>query len=244
MTPWEALEVIKKLYTDQWGHIVQWDKDKGDTANREGVVAFLVKIQGLEDWSDRFNKVLNQLEFTPGIYRRHGFPQPGDQDYVGDIERFSRDQQTPLEVAMGEYPEQRFRLLKLYMNHACRCYKYQNKDWWIGTYGRSLGYEKRNLRPLFEDMALVINSLFACTRRIKDIFTKEPDTSNDVNHALLIIQASRKKSTWLSWIATKIYKISNPQKALDQYFSEKSGAPPISVLYREPLRIALNDGKI
>lgn len=247
MTPQDAIDIIVKDYTDSYGHIVQKDGDKGDTANREGIVAALYRWNNLPyaKWATHFDQVLNQLEKSPGIYIRHGFPKSTDQDYVGDPARFSRDQQTTIEIGMGEYPTQQGRLQRLHDTHKARWWKYQNKDWGTGTYSRSL-YRETGLAQEFADIRILINSCLAYLRRGMDAVryvlywigaesNYNPDVSNDINLALEVIHAYKHGHTCTSWIASRLYRWTNPQKAVETYFSDKSGAPPIHVLYKRPL---------
>lgn len=246
LSPKEALDIIKSQYTDAYGHICQQPGyDKGDTANREGVVAALVKWNGLEDWSSRFDQVLNQLEKQPGAFIRHGFARPPqDQDYCYLPTGFSRDQQTPIEIAMGEYPNQLVRLYRLYDAHRARYYKYQNKDWGTGTYSRSL-FNRAGIDASLNDISLLINVSLAFYRRFMDRYTKDRDTSNDVNLALLVIQAHKKGHSPISWLASRLYWKSNPMSALENYFGPTNYygvmtqlAPPIHWLYVNPLKEA------
>jgi hypothetical protein len=174
--------------------IVQADGDGGDTAQRTGMFYYVHQDAAA------FTHALDQLEIQPGIYIRH----PHQIDYRSDPSRFSRDQQRPLVIAMGKY-RMNDRLWRLAKAHLMRLGKYQNFDFagpsHVGEYVRA--FRARALYPLLfvTDLGLVFDSIdLAVTSQFN------PDSTDDNNHVLALLQAQDIMSTPVSWVARKIYK--------------------------------------
>lgn len=239
----QAVEVIEREYTDNLGIIVQRDGDRGDSASRVGIYYYLRilnETDNKQELSETFHVVLDKLEIQPGIYVRH----PDDtysngtpvQSYVNNPSGFSRDQQTPIQIAMGEYPLERSRLQRLFAKQLSRLGTYQNKD--IGgpetlsIYFRSLNSIGAYPVDLLGDVELLVNSLIRLGKRKAN----PDDTSDDVNHCLALIQAYYRYPTPISLLARQVYKLSNPMQALESYFRFETNAPPMAELFRPQMR--------
>jgi len=84
-------------YWDKYGLLVQKDGDGGDTLNRMGHWAIGKYICG-SDVSRYFSyKVNRYLHNGDGVYRRH----PDPEMWYSDWDRATRDQLTPLVIALG-----------------------------------------------------------------------------------------------------------------------------------------------
>ena len=229
----EVQVVIEQIvqFRDARGYICQkeWDgtKGAGDAASRVGIDAYLTSILGFPH-APLFNYLLDGIEVEPGIYKRH----PTSDISFNTIKDFSRDQQIPLVIAMGAYPEQKPRLMRLFLKHILRFGKYQNWDFMgtqhLGMYLRSFNWKL--LYPLLPilDLGLVIDSISNVVRYKLD----PDDTTNHLNHSLAIIQAYYVQPTPISYIARKIYSWAHPQAGLDSYFRAETGAPPMHLLYK------------
>jgi hypothetical protein len=243
----EAVQIIESQFTDGYGLPVQGDRDRGDSASRVGIIYTLRYMnEGMsEELKYKFNHALNQIEITPTTYVRHpdGFsPYPDGslpQDYIADVSRFSRDQEEEIKIAMGFYPEQHDRLLRLYEKREKDGFHYQNKDIHgpanIGTYLRGIGHSISYLLLTFTDIDLLANAIIrTISRKINPI-----ETSNDLVLSMMFLQAEKRTPTITSWIAKQIYKLSNPIQALDWYFNKDIGhAPPINILFHKPMKDA------
>lgn len=229
------------MHRDQYGLIVQADGDGGDTAQREGMVAFVYSLIGSEftaAWE--FRQAL-QLEISPGVCVRHPF-QP---DFRSDPKQFSRDQQDPLIVAAGACSQTPF-IKRMLWAQVKRLGKYQNADYLtpqsIGCYIRALSAWYLWPLLLFTDLGLLFQALhiyFACRN--------DPNNSDDNNHVIRTLQAQYTLPTPVSYVARKLYKALRPtnygntvlgekshiQGALNWYHSAQFGGnPEIAELYR------------
>lgn len=225
------------IHFDAHGFIVQANGDGGDTAQRTGMLFFQYRDE------EAFSKALDQLEIAPGIYVRH----PYQSGFRNDPNRFSRDQQRALVIAMGSYG-MNDRLWRLAKAHLSRFGKYQNLDYLgpshLGEYLRAFRAWPVYPVLMLTDLGLVISSL--------DIaFTRDKDNVDDNNHVMALIQASQTLPTPVSWFASRLYKNFRPvnfgneflgevdpaQGALSWYHREESGGNPfIGEAYRQPLR--------
>ena len=226
------------IHFDDHGLIVQADGDGGDTAQRTGMLFFRFRD------AEAFRLALDQLEIREGIYVRH----PYQNGFRNDPNRFSRDQQRAIVIALGSYG-MTDRLWNLAKAHLLRFGKYQNLDYLgpshLGEYIRA--FRAWPLYPIlcFTDLGLVISSVdIALTDRAK------PDQVDDNNHVMALLQAKDVLPTPVSWIARHIYKSFRPenfgnsvlgevdpaQGALAWYHRAESGGNPfIAELYRGAL---------
>jgi hypothetical protein len=225
---------------------VQKDGDGGDTAQRVGTYYFGIKIRKDLGFlnseyafhnSQDFNKALGHLEKQPGIFVRH----PIQWNEVSD---FSRDQQTPLVIAMGMYGEQRPRLKRLFRSHASRFFRYQNKDVaspeHIGFYIRSLRIWMAYPLLVFSDLFMLLNSFILILKGLD-----KNNVGDDINHTLAVLQARLMMPTPVSWLARMLYKLrpnnfgntklgetNSIQGAWSWYFRPETGASSFHELYR------------
>lgn len=228
----QAIQQIAQYNVDSQNMITQSDakKDGGDTANRIGIFYYMAKILGLtkdflgRDLDEGFEASLKALEIQPGIYIRH----PTQVSIFNVPEHFSRDQQTPISIAMSAYKSQLERLTRLANNHFKRFGKYQNTDisgpqhW--GFYSRRSNNYIMYPYLILSDIGLVGDSIVRVIKRKND----PSDTSDDLDHSIAIIQAYEVMPTPLSWLARKIYNLSNPMEAINLYFGKE--APALNVL--------------
>ena len=223
------------LHFDSRGLVVQADGDGGDSAQRVGMLYFRLHDPAA------FSQALDQLEIAPGIYVRH----PAQEDFRSNPNRFSRDQQRAIVMALGEYDMQA-RLFRLAWVHFLRFGKYQNADYLgpshLGEYIRA--FRAWPLYPVLfiTDWGLVLSSLDIAIRN-RDV----PDEVDDNNHLMALIQASGRFPTPVSFFAQKIYRKMRPlnlgnsnlgetdpaQGAISWYHRKASGGNPfIAELYR------------
>jgi hypothetical protein len=229
-------DVHNLIHFDAHGLIVQANGDGGDTAQRTGMLFFQYRDE------EAFVNALDQLEIAPGIYVRH----PYQAGFRNDPNRFSRDQQRALVIAMGSY-RMDDRLWRLAKAHLARFGKYQNLDYLgpshLGEYLRAFRAWPVYPLLLITDVGLVVSSI--------DIaLTKDKDNVDDNNHVMALVQASQTMPTPISWLATRLYKKYRPinfgneilgesdpvQGALSWYHRAESGGNPfISEMYRSSL---------
>jgi len=214
------------FYWDEFDLLVTKSGDAGDCAANMGRYHFglqLCRLNGINvdhfpknNYLD-FKKALDFLEVKPGIYRRH----PAQWNDPND---FSRDQQTPIVLAMGAYG-MNARLSDLYHAHKDRWWKYQNKDWanpnHINFYKRAFGQSPSSC-----------GDLFLCGDSYFRVFDKDPNsTANDLNHTCAILQALHFKPTSRAKEARDIYlKAKNIMKSWESYHLGSS--PDIHEVFR------------
>lgn len=228
----QAVNQIANFNVDSQLMITQSDEkhDGGDTANRIGIFYYIAKVIGLKkDFLGRdlelgFEDSIKRLEIQPSIYIRH----PTQVSIYNVPDHFSRDQQSPISIAMSLYTNQLERLTRLANAHFKRFGKYQNKDWaspqHFAFYSRRPGNYIMYPYFFFSDLGLVVDSILRVVKR----HYKPSDTSDDLDHSLAIIQAYEVMPTPISWLARKIYKLSNPMEAMNLYFGKE--APPLNIL--------------
>lgn len=231
-----ALFVIISLATplennmnyDSTGLIVQTTPqpigDGGDTAGREGDYWFYMGLTNGPDTTGEFQRVLNLLQVSPGIFVRN--PNQSPYNIPSD---FSGDQAKALIMAMGV--NNQGGIVKQFLIHQLKHFTfYPNWDPAgpadIGMYIRALNAWYLYPVLLLTDYAMIVES---CIRAEASI----GDTSDDINHTLMLLQAQYKYPTPVSWFARKIYKkFRQIQTAWDGYFNPASGANPFNDLYR------------
>lgn len=223
------------MYYDENGLIVQKDMDGGDTAGREGDYWFQAGLlMGPNAYNDEFDRVLKLLQVSPGVFIRNPRQNPvtpPDKSW-NDPTDFSRDQSVPIILALGEM--KRYSVLKsMLWEQIKRGTLYQNKDialpqdW--GYYIRALNAWYLYPVLFVGDVFLLINSVIRC------IMGTDDNTSDDVNHTMVLLQAQYRLPTPISWFARKFYKFlrrGGIQNAWDKYFKPESGANPFNELYR------------
>lgn len=239
--------VIDQIYinnTDHHGLIIQSNGDRGDSCSRTNIFYYLRSLNEGENpqRDDTYSSLVGKYEISTNTYVRHPdgtTPYPDGtmpQDYVAAPDRFSRDQQTPLVIALGQHKKEHNRLIRLFKTHLFRFGKYQNKDWLapqhLGYYIRALNIKwLYSVMPIL-DLGLVVDSYINVYKRNKD----PNDTSDSVNHSLALIQSHYVMPTFISKWAIKVFKRSNPQQALDSYFRPETNAPPLNELFKPQMK--------
>lgn len=196
--------------------------DGGDSANKTGLL-YLAQPNLIA-----FNSALSKLEVEPGVYVRNP-KSPWNATFDGDW-AFSRDQQTPLVLAMCHYDIYENRLQKLFEVHKARNWKYQNNDVaspeHVNYYNRSLGIPINK----WGDWFMLFNSLIICAVS----WVVPSRTTNDPNHTAALYQARYMQSTKIANIARWLYfklRRRGVQWAWDSYFKNN---PPLNKVW-EPI---------
>ena len=227
------------MHYDSHGLIVQADGDGGDTAQRTGMFYYVYHDP------EAFERALDLLEISPGVYVRH----PYQENFRSDPNRFSRDQQRPIVIAMGEYGMNE-RLERLFKAHVFRLGKYQNADYIgpvnVGEYIRALKIQALYPVLVFTDLALVWGSL-----EVAFWGGRNPDEVDDNNHVMSLVQSQRVMPTVTGWLARRIYKGFRPRNLGNEILGEDSpaqgalawyhrleskGNPMIAEAYRDAVR--------
>jgi hypothetical protein len=215
--------------------IVQPNGDGGDTAQRTGMYYYLLWVweqMGLSilGWPlplpEDFERALRKLEINEtGIFIRH-------PDMWNSPSDFSRDQQTPLIIAMGAYKSYD-RLERMFATHTVRFGKYQNFDF---SSPESLGFYIRAFRlkwayPILfiGDLFMLLNSLILCFFHGKDL-----NFSDDQNHILAILQAIYSMPTPISRAARYLYVKFRPINFGVTKLNEKSPVMGALAWYHNP----------
>lgn len=203
------MHTIHDINFDNDGFIIQSDGDAGDSAQRLGMyhIALWVRSEllGLDNIGygystpHDFTEALDKIEVSAGIYIRH--PKQWN-----DPRDFSRDQQTPLVIAMGLYGLNE-RLDRLYNAQSKRTlHKYQNKDiptpehW--GFYARA---RRENRIYAVGDSFKFINSVLTCQK------AKDLDYCDEINHMLSLLQSAIILPTSMSRNAMNYYVRNRPR---------------------------------
>lgn len=238
-------------YIDKYSLVVHKDGG-GDSGQRTSMRMIGIYCRGITPYMEvlhvnDFKRALNATEVAWGVYIRH--PE-STAAWHSDPKEFSRDQQTPLVIALGMYAMW-WRLLKLFIRHMSRFGKYQNRDWMgpehFGQYIRAFGPWAMALWPVLflTDIAMIIGVIIRCWQAEKD----PDDVGDDLNQICSLIQARDSLPTPFSWIARKYYVKNRPtncgslmwgchrvQGTVKWYFREDqpSGPPPMDELF-EPV---------
>lgn len=215
------------LNLDQYGFIVQKDGDGGDTAQREGMVGIAAALTNDVVWTERTKKKIAELELcATGLFRRHPYQWNETSD-------FSRDQQTPIVIAMGFLGmiEQLDRMFSATVDRYFRCQNADiNSPEHIGHFLRSKPKLWFWFFLLFSDIFMLLNSIILCFKGLD-----KNNVGDDLNHVCSLIQARLRLPTPVSFMARKIYawfRPGGPQRAFDHYFRPETGANPINEIYR------------
>jgi hypothetical protein len=212
---------------DPSGLIVNY-QDGGDTSGREGGYWFYAGLtKQLPDPYRQLNfeQVLEKLQVSPGVFVRD--PNQPSYDIPSD---FSRDQALPLMLAMGangRFREYNAFLTKLKANW----FKFPNGDL-AGPELISIvirDYNRWYLYPF-----LFVGDLFTLGESLIRCFASRNDTSDDINHTLILLQSQYKYPTPFAWFARKVYKWLRPggvQAAWDSYFAPKVNSDAFNTLF-------------
>lgn len=241
-----------RWYFDKDNLPVQKDGDRGDTANRIGLLALAVamidgpmrdKGYSYLNISDTimdkfiFPPALSKIRVARGVYVRHPdgtTPYPSGQlpqDFIAAPHRFSRDQQIPIKVSLGFYSALKNELQDMWKAQKSRWLRYQNIDIpspeHLGQYVRS--FNAKWLWPvnLVGDVFMLGGTLVGIAR----YKINNDDVDFFVNNLPSILQARFRNPTPLSWLSRKL-TAPYMQKAWDHYFREETGACAFNELYR------------
>lgn len=202
--------------------------DGGDTMANEARYWFAIYAGGTFSTRDiDAGSVINLLQIDDCVFVRN----PVKYNDPTDV---SRDQSTPMIALLG-LKENRVMLKTMLKLQIKRWGLFPNKDFdgpsdW-GNYIRAL--RAWYLYPLLwlTDLALIVESI------IRN-FSKITDSSDDLNHTVLLIQAQKVYPTLISWIARKLYvhgrgrSTGGIQAAWDDYY-DNGGNNPLNILYRD-----------
>lgn len=255
----EFLEKLINEYRDEYNLIVQKDFDGGDSAHRIGIYysgmyllykdnkIYLTKLK--KQFIDDLNKITVKNKFV-----RH----PDQSKWYSNPNNFSRDQTTPLIIAMGFFDEKERIIENLnFLVKNKGFYPNNLKNWtneqkvfprdyndFAGVtdyahYVRSLKNKYFYPYLLISDISLFVHSII----RIYYSYYDETDTSDDLNFTLSIIQSEESLPTPLSKAAKFLYakfKKNNSlvnstnaiQSSWDYYFRPEALAPPLNEVYR------------
>lgn len=251
-------------YRDKFGLITQTDPsmDGGDAAHRTGVFYYGMYLQyknnpeDLKKVKTSFLADFNKLRVGPGQYVRH----PDSTMWYSNPENFSRDQTTPLVIALGAFQETTeltANFKKLIDSHSFYPNKLKNwtneekifpfdyrdiagpSDW--GMYIRALKKQEYYPALYLTDWQLFGNAL---TRIVISHFD-DHDASDDINYTLLLLQAKETRPTFISdltlWLYTHFRKVNPFTKKIDNqngvasaweyYFTYVKERPPLHKVY-------------
>lgn len=239
-------------YIDKFGLVVHKDGG-GDSGQRTSMRMIGIYCRGVTPYTEvlhvnDYRLALKAVEVGWGVYIRH--PQ-STAAWHSDPKEFSRDQQTPLVIALGMYAMYG-RLLRLFIRHLLRFGKYQNEDWMgpehFGQYVRAFGPWALPLWPVLfvTDLFMILGVMIRCYQAGKD----PDDVGDDLNQILSLIQARDWMPTLFSWVARRYYAKNRPANlgsmtfgvhpvigAVKWYFREDqpSGPPPMDELFEGPI---------
>ncbi len=251
-----------KPYLDSKRWIVNSDGNGGDSWQRIGMASFLRSLRSVISvhtdfllpgetsksyYTDRLKEQINlnvgEEPGTIGFYRYWN-----SKLWTGALPNASGDQMIPNIVAMGHFEITPI-LEATYKAHKARNFRYWNKtklgestnskagDWNVLTFATYIrAFRNRKLYPalLVLDLFLLLNSLIRIIKPpiVKKLYNKN-DTSDDLNHIVLLLQAKLYLPTPISWLSRRLYdtfRSGGAQAALDSYFREENHGPPINEL--------------
>jgi hypothetical protein len=256
---------LTEPYRDKFGLITQTDAtmDGGDAAHRTGVFYYGMYLNFKEDKAKlkavktRFLEDLNKLRIDRGRYVRH----PDSEKWYSNPNNFSRDQTTPLIIALGAFGETDeitanfSELISSYSFYPNKLKNWTNEekklpldyrdiagpsDW--GMFIRALNETSYHHLLYLTDLQLLGNAI----TRIVFSYLDDHDTSDDINFTLLLLQANEVMPTFVSksatWAYTHFRKVSpfatefskkNPvASAWEYYFSYVEVRPPLHQVYQ------------
>lgn len=266
-------------YVDEYGLVCEIHPEHmfegGDAANRVGLIAVAnhfghgLHTAGMEVSEETGNAMVNSMFSKIEVQRGLGVRHPDLFKWWSNPKYFSRDQQSAVVIGAGF--SKNFPLVSsLFLNHLKRFGLYQNfqingidvdgkKKFIQGDIATpehfNLYVRALNLWPLYPllllgDLFTVLNSLIIIYKSYRDA----DDTSNDLNHIAVCLQAKKSLPTPISYLARKLYRWfrknagpSNqerlpgfgPQTALDHYFGDTAikrilgvSSPPVNELFK------------
>jgi len=210
-----------RTYKDRDGYLVTSEKDGGDTAFFTGhyFIGLWLKMPYMrEHYGNFFKKKLSELEVPghKGNYRRH--PKKG---WASEPDRMSRDQMTPLIIAMGFYGftdslnwfTLRWLTRFMFMTNTRRNGATKENH---GTNGRDYSFKLPDFSPTFSGLLiraykikllypiLFILDLELLLGAIKNIYWAS-ESGDDHNFIARLFQAEESFPTPISSVATKLY---------------------------------------
>ena len=251
-----------KPYRDSFGLITQHDFDGGDTAHRTGLFYLGLYLnykdnpKAIIKIKEYFKNDLGKIEYDTGKFVRH----PDKNMWYSNPKNFSRDQNTPLIVALGFFEEKESirgnlsQLIKGYGFYPNILKNWTNKekvipldyrdfagmsDW--GSYIRAL--DNKSLYPLLlvSDTQLLGSSII----RFSLSYLDQDDSSDDINFSVHLIQSQLVMPTPLSKLASWFYKLKSVNKTHPEsnsifsywrYYFTHGGRPPIDKLFECPIK--------
>lgn len=254
---------IVEPYRDKWGMITQKDFDGGDASHRTGLFYLGLYLNYQDDTNTvkiikkSFLKDLNKIKKETGVFIRH----PDKSKWYSSPENFSRDQTTPLIVAlglMGEKEEVKANLKNVLRNYGF--YPNTLKNWTnqkkvfpldfqdfaamsdYASYIRALDY------PLLYPVLMIADSQLLGSAVIRVIMSHldQDDSSDDINFTTHLLQSEIVMPTPLSKLAKWIYKHklvnyeypkSTPIFSYWNYYFQHVGhnRPPIDEIFKCPI---------
>lgn len=247
-------------YLDSYNLVVQKDGDGGDTANKMGLLGVAAYFLNDQDLKDYVREGLPKLIVDTNPYKLVRNPTPNI--FWSDPNHFSRDQQSAVVLGASLVDKKlmvfNIMLAHLMRYGAYQNFQFKTQDVsgkttlikgdiaspeHLGYYARAL--DAYHLYPLLyiADLFMLLNSIVIVVKSYLD----PDDTSNDLNHIAALLFTKVKQPTLMSWLARQVYvrlranagkdKQSRlpgfaPQTALDHYFREETGAPPINEFFK------------
>lgn len=250
-------------FRDKWGLITQKDFDGGDASHRTGLFYLGLYLNYQDDDNvvkiikKDFLKDLKKLKVDEGTFIRH----PDPNMWYSNPGNFSRDQTTPLIVALGVFGEKdeiKANFKNLIYNYGF--YPNTLKNWTnqkkvfpldfqdfaafsdYGAYIRALDYKFLYPVLMLTDAQLLGSSLI----RVLIAQLDQDDSSDDINFSVHLIQSELNMPTPLSKLAKWIYrnklvnqeyKKENPVYSYWKYYFRHNGhnRPPIDELFKCPI---------
>ena len=250
-------------YRDKFGLITQKDFDGGDASHRTGLFYLGLYLNYKEDENKviaiqkRFEEDLKKIEYKKGHFVRH----PDPTKWYSNPKNFSRDQTTPLIVALGflnkkdSVYENMIQLIESFGFYPNILKNWTNKekvfpldyrdfaglsDW--GAYIRALEWKWAYPYLLISDTQLFGSSLI----RLWFSHVDQDDSSDDLNLTIHLIQSDLVMPTPLSKLSKWIYKKKLVNRSHNQtnsihsyweyYFSHiDHNRPPIDKVFKCPI---------
>lgn len=249
--------------TDRFGLIVQQNDDGGDCAANTGTLyaAFAAQeLLGIKNDHEMnktttFMLMLNQLEKYTGVWTRHR------AEPFNDPKTFSRDQTTPLIVAMGLFRSSLFhqRIKTMLQKQVKRFLKYQNNDFpapnHLGYFFRALDIKWLWPYHLIADLFFIPSVLESCgivprwKHETKRFVWPDGNDVDDRNLILGLMLSYFRQPTPISWLCRVTYSKFRKQNfgnallnekskvmgSLSWYFREQSGGNPFIAEQLRPI---------
>lgn len=247
MSPTEALQVIGRDFTDEYGTIVMADRDGGDSLHKFSLTMSAIKMLDLHNdylgrpFKEGYATTMAQYEVAPGQLVRH--PKAPWNNPTDSSMPTTRDQVDPAFQLMDLIGDKE-RAVRVANDFIARGYRFPSGDIASPEHIKHMldATEQGTIySDLFGDLFLLGDSLIRVALSAYD----SDATSDDIPHIFNLVKARKYHPGFLNGLAKWVYKFRfnagpkngprlegfGPSTAMLHYFRPDTGSPPIAELW-------------